>query len=64
MLVYSITNRDSFEEIEGWMEEIRKNTDESVIVLLIGNKCDLELERKVTYEEGAVNKKIYTVDRS
>ena len=54
MIVYSVSNRDTFTDIEGWMEEIRKYTHESIKVLLIGNKCDLEDEREVPTEEGIV----------
>ena len=57
MLVYSLTSKDSFSAIEGWMEEVKKYTSESVKVLLIGNKCDLEEERQVTTEEGIVRSK-------
>ncbi len=54
MIAYSITSRESFLSIDGWMDEIHKYTSDSVKVMLIGNKCDLEDERVVSTEEGAV----------
>jgi len=54
MIVYSVTSKESYSSIEGWMEEIRKYTGEEIKVLLIGNKADLEIEREVSTEEGIV----------
>lgn len=50
-LVYDITNRDSFDKIDMWSEQIKEATKEVEIVLL-GNKVDLANEREVSYEEG------------
>lgn len=53
IIVYDITDRQSFVDLEGWLQEVEKNTtDENVVRLLIGNKCDLESSRKVSKEEG------------
>ena len=51
-IVYDITSSQSFENIEKWYEEISKTGDKSLSIILIGNKCDLEDERKVTIEMG------------
>ena len=51
ILVYDITNRRSFEDLENWKKEIFQNL-EKIPILLIGNKCDLEEERVVSVEEG------------
>lgn len=52
LLVYDITERNSFDKVKEWMKQIQENTSKDKIgVLLVGNKCDLE-ERQVTYEEG------------
>ena len=54
MLVYDITNQESFEECKyHYKNEIRNNCKEDVKVILVGNKKDLEKERKVSEEEGA-----------
>ncbi len=50
-MVYSINNRNSFENLEIWLKELRKESNPNVKTILIGNKCDLESDRKVTYEE-------------
>ena len=52
LVVYDITDRDSFENLNSWLIEIEKNANKNVFKLLIGNKCDLEDKRKVTYQEG------------
>ena len=52
LVVYDITNRESFEHLNNWLIEIEKNGNKNVYKLLIGNKSDLEDERKVSKEEG------------
>ena len=52
LVVYDITDRDSFDNLNSWLIEIEKNANKNVYKLLIGNKCDLEDKRKVTYQEG------------
>ena len=53
VLVYSITSKASFDEIRTFYEQIRRvKGQEFPIGILIGNKTDLESERKVSTEEG------------
>ena len=52
MLVYDITDVESFEGINTWLVEIEKNAPKDVYKVLIGNKCDMENNRKVTVEQG------------
>ena len=52
LVVYDITDRDSFNNLNSWLIEIEKNANKNVFKLLIGNKNDLESERKVSYNEG------------
>lgn len=52
VLVYDVTDRDSFENVRTWMQEISKNADKHANVMLVGNKCDMEDQRKVSKEEG------------
>ena len=49
--VFDLTNRESFEHVEKWLEEINKYAKENVMRFLIGNKSDLVNERQVSYEE-------------
>ena len=51
-IVYDITSEVSFENVEKWYEEILKSAEKEISVILIGNKCDLENERKVSIEMG------------
>lgn len=53
LLVYAINSRNSLEELSSFYEQIiRVKDDEHVPLVIVGNKCDLELERQVSYEEG------------
>ena len=52
MMVYDITDADSFSNLNTWLIEIEKNASKYVYKILIGNKSDLESERKVTYQQG------------
>ncbi|GAB7361747.1 hypothetical protein MBLNU230_g1793t1 [Neophaeotheca triangularis] len=54
LLVYSITSRQSFEEIQTFQQQILRVKDKDYFpIIVVGNKCDLEHERQVTTEEGA-----------
>ncbi|EHY53224.1 RAS1 protein [Exophiala dermatitidis] len=54
LLVYSITSRQSFEEIMTFQQQILRVKDKDYFpMILVGNKCDLESERQVSKEEGA-----------
>jgi Ras-related protein Rab-1A len=52
LLIYDITNKDSFKNLESWLIEIEKSASENVLKILIGNKSDLEDEREISKEEG------------
>jgi len=52
LLVYDITRRDTFTHLQGWLAEVREHSNKEMIIMLIGNKSDLESKRAVTYEEG------------
>ena len=52
MLVYDITDLQSFKDLNSWLIEIEKNAPRKVNIILIGNKCDLENERKISTEAG------------
>ena len=47
IMVYSITSKDSFDNIDVWLKELRMNSNPDAKVFLIGNKVDLDNERKV-----------------
>ena len=52
-IVYDITNRNSFNSIQSWIDDCTKQTPKSILYILIGNKNDLSDSREVQYEEGA-----------
>ena len=51
-VIYDITNRDSFKNLENWLLEIEKNSNQNVLKILVGNKKDLEEDREIKTEEG------------
>ena len=50
MLVYDITNRKSYDDLNFWFNEIYAKCEKSVVVTIIGNKCDMP-NNEVTNEE-------------
>jgi len=61
VLMYDITNRESFDTISRWWNNILEHKEKDFPVILVGNKCDLEDERKVQKEEGEKIAKEYNV---
>ena len=52
ILIYDITNRRTFENVQQWISQIREETSQNVVIYLIGNKIDMKEERRVSTEEG------------
>ena len=52
ILFYDISNRESFKNLEYWLDLINNSISESPHIVLVGNKIDLEKERKITAKEG------------
>ncbi|GAB4327580.1 MAG: hypothetical protein Kow0069_34510 [Promethearchaeota archaeon] len=51
LVLFDVTNRESFEHVPNWLEEVRENVGE-IPMVLVGNKADLVGERQVTFQEG------------
>ncbi|XP_021725439.1 ras-related protein Rab11D-like [Chenopodium quinoa] len=51
LLVYDITKRQTFEHIPRWLEELRGHADKNIVIMLVGNKIDLEDQRAVATED-------------
>lgn len=56
ILVFDVSNKDSFKELEGWLRPILKEAKEGVATIIVGNKSDLRAdesykERLVTQEQ-------------
>jgi Ras-related protein Rab-2A len=54
LVVYDITSRESFQNVATWIEEIRAQCTQSIYMILVGNKIDLEADgkRQVETAEG------------
>ena len=61
LIVYDITNYSSFESVDRWINEFRMKSEENSAIILVGNKNDIEEERKVTKEEGEEKAKKYNL---
>ena len=51
LLVYDITLKESFESLNDWLNEIKKNTSKNIVKVLIGNKIDLNDKRIISFDE-------------
>eukprot|EP01106_Pelomyxa_sp_JSP_P011357 TRINITY_DN298_c0_g1_i3.p1 TRINITY_DN298_c0_g1~~TRINITY_DN298_c0_g1_i3.p1 ORF type:complete len:147 (-),score=24.24 TRINITY_DN298_c0_g1_i3:88-528(-) len=51
LLVYDITDRSSFDRVQLWVKELRKMLGPEIVLVIVGNKSDLERQRVVTVEE-------------
>jgi small GTP-binding protein len=61
VLAYSIIDRTSFENVERWMQQIETHAPPDVSKVLLATKCDLDFERQVQKEEGALIAKKYGI---
>ena len=61
LLVYDITNKKSFENVEKWISDLKANADEDISMILLGNKTDLEDKRVVSTEEGKNKAEFYNL---
>ncbi|EPZ34905.1 ras-domain-containing protein [Rozella allomycis CSF55] len=52
VVLYDVTNRKSFESTNRWIDDVRAERGDDVIIILIGNKIDIEDKRQVTTDEG------------
>ena len=51
-IVYDITSRKTFDNVMIWLKECKDMCYKDILICLVGNKCDLEGRRAVSYEEG------------
>ena len=52
VLVYAIDNKESFNHVENWLSDLKSQANPDVRIFLVGNKADLEEDRKIKTEEG------------
>mmetsp|Transcript_34828 Transcript_34828/g.87614 ORF Transcript_34828/g.87614 Transcript_34828/m.87614 type:complete len:198 (+) Transcript_34828:178-771(+) len=53
IVVYDITNADSFERAKNWVKELQRQGNPNIVIALAGNKVDLESKRKIITDEAA-----------
>ena len=51
LVVFDLTKRESFNNADKWISELRANGENDLIIILIGNKSDLVMDRCITKEE-------------
>ena len=51
-ILYDITEKETFDHVEFWLKELKKEVPDSILCILIGNKNDLNHKREVSYEQG------------
>ena len=61
IIVYDITNKESFNKIKFWINEIISKCPSDTIILIIGNKTDIK-ERVVSYDEGNLLAQKYQIE--
>ena len=56
IIVYDITNKESFERVQDWIKSVYDNTEtyKEIQMIIVGNKIDLEERREVSYNEGSI----------
>eukprot|EP01156_Anaeramoeba_ignava_P020886 Anaeramoba_ignava/c17486_g1_i2.p1 GENE.c17486_g1_i2~~c17486_g1_i2.p1 ORF type:complete len:135 (+),score=48.35 c17486_g1_i2:211-615(+) len=52
LLVYDITKHPTFDNLDRWLKELQKFAESNIVVMLIGNKTDLESLRAITSDSG------------
>ena len=57
IMVYSITSKESFDNIDTWLKELKLHSNPDAKVFLIGNKQDLEENKVVSTEQGIIIQK-------
>lgn len=51
--MYDVTSRDSFNALANWLRDARTLASPNIVILLVGNKKDLEESREVTFTEAS-----------
>ncbi|XP_028327655.1 ras-related protein Rab-25-like [Gouania willdenowi] len=51
LMVYDITKHPTYDGVERWLKELYEHAESNIVIMLVGNKSDLESERSVPTEE-------------
>jgi Ras-related protein Rab-11A len=58
LLVYDVGRKNTFDNIDKWITDLKQNSDPNVTIVLIGNKCDV-VERQVSTQDGEDKARLY-----
>ena len=61
IICYDITRKNSFDNVDKWLDDFKSKADEDAVILLIGNKNDLNHIREVDKEEAALKAQKYNI---
>ncbi len=62
LLVFDITNKESFQNLNKWLDDIRKHAPDNAIITLVGNKSDLDDQRVVPTEAALAYAKQHNIN--
>ena len=51
LVVFDLTRKETFRNVSRWVEDVKNNSNKDVIMVLVGNKCDMIPERMVSRED-------------
>ncbi len=61
VIVYDVTNRESFENLDRWLNDVKELADSDCVIMVLGNKCDIDqqvaerTEEQVASDRGALS---------
>ena len=61
LVVYDIAKHMTYENVERWLKELKDHADTNIVIMLVGNKCDLRHLRAVPTDEAKQFAGIYPV---
>ena len=59
--MYDVSSRESFNNLANWLTDARTLASPAIVIVLVGNKKDLEEEREVTFLEASRYGSLYTL---
>ena len=60
-VVYDISRKSTFDNVDKWIDELKNNGSEDVLIMLVGNKSDLKDKREISEEDVQKKAKLYNV---
>ena len=60
-VVYDISRKNTFDNVDKWINELKNNGSEDVFIILVGNKSDLKDQREISEEEVKKKAELYNV---